>query len=298
MSDLRSRFRLAAAGSTGAALWSALKDLLSQEFDWSVGHLTALVNGCVFAPSLLTFWLVNGVADFSTALALGTVASPGGLQVRLLAYLLAVPVFVAVRAGYYVAHPVHRQAVLSGSCPKSQLLSLDWFTVGILVTGLPLALRDLGLWLAMNAVFVVGIFLVPRVVDERRRALAVKLGAIALGILLFGYVKLGAAAASLGVVPAPAPLLGPVATLSLSQGSLEVLLRTMNSLLLGPPLVAILGYAMNRVMTHPAVTDIPLLHYTLPRRDPWRAVAASASLGTVFYLLFLGAVTGRLVVVP
>jgi hypothetical protein len=293
--DSRGTDWLAGVGTTARSLRSAFADLLSQEFSWSAGHLTALVNGCVFAPTLLTFWFVNGVADFSTAFVLGTVASPAGLQIRLFAYLLVVPVFIAVRASYYLLHPVHRKAVLSGTCPQSQLLSLDWFTVGILLTGLPLALRELGLWIGTNAIFVTGIFLLPRFVDADRPSTAVKVGALLAGMALFAYVKVGG---TVGAVPRPAAVVGPVATLSLTAADIGFLMRLMNSLLLGPPLVAVVGYATNRVMTHPAVTDIPLLHHTLPRRDPWPAVAVSASLGTVFYLLFRGAFTGHLVVVP
>lgn len=282
-----------------AALRESFRDLLSQEISWSAGHLTALLNGCVFAPSLLSFWLVNGVVDFSTAIALGTVASPAGLQLRLLAYLLAVPTFVALRAGYYFVHPVHRRSILSGTCPQSRLLSLDWFTVGILLTGLPLAFRDLGLWIASNAVFVLGIFVVPRFLAEERRALAVKLGAIAVGAALIGYVKLGpTVASSVAAVPRPAAVLGPVATVSLGQGTLSVLLDVMNSLVLGPPLVALLGFVLNRILTHPALKEIPVLRHTLPRRDPWQAVVVSAALGTVFYLLFLALAIGQLVLVP
>ncbi|MFB6297094.1 MAG: hypothetical protein ABEH56_01075 [Salinirussus sp.] len=291
--------RLSAAASSLGAVRSAMGELLSQEFEWSVGHLTAIANGCVFAPTLLSFWFVNGVADFSTAILLGTVASPGGLQLRLLAYVLVVPVFVVVRAGYYLAHPVHRQTVLAGSCPNSRLLSLDWFTVGILVTGLPLALRDLGLWLSMNLVFLTGIFVLPRLVADGRRSIALKMTALLAGVSLFAYVKLGAVVASVtGVLPAPAALLGPVATLSLAETHLELLLRAMNSFVLGPPLVALVGYAMNRIVTHPEVTAIPALHYTLPERDPWQAVAVSAALGTVFYLSVLAIATGRVIVVP
>jgi hypothetical protein len=279
------------------ALGSAFRDLLDQEFDRTPGHATALLNGCVFAPSLLYFWFVNGVADFSTAIVLGTVASPAGLQVRLLAYLAAIPTFVALRSGYYLAHPIHRRAVLAGSCPRSDLFSLDWFTVGILVTGLPLAFSDLGLWATMNAVFLFGIFVLPRYIGRGR--LGIKLAAIALGLLLFGYVEAGGLlAAWTGGVPEPAAALGPVATLTVHPAHMDFLLRTMNSLLLGPLLVAIVAVALNRVMTHPELTAIPVLHYTLPRRDPSRAVTASAAAGTVFYLGFVAAFTGRLVVVP
>lgn len=185
------------------ALSSAFEDLLDQEFRRSVGHLTTLLHGCVFAPSLLTFWLVNGVLDFSTAFAIGAIAGPGGLVVRLVAYLLLIPVFLGLRAGFYLAHPGHRQNILSGACPNSQVLSLDWFSVGILATGLPLALQDLGPWVGMNAVFLLGLFVAPLAIPPARRP-EVKLGAIALGVAVFAYAKYGALAAA--VVPSlPAP---------------------------------------------------------------------------------------------
>ncbi|MFC6942741.1 hypothetical protein ACFQE8_22745 [Salinirubellus sp. GCM10025818] len=141
-----------------ANLRSALVDLFSQEFSYSLDHLATILNGCLFAPSLLTFWLVNGVIDFSTALAIGTVATPAGLQLRLLAYVLLVPTFLLVRAVVHLLHPVHRRQVLGGSCPNTRLLSLDWFSMGILATGLPLAIQNLGPWLGMNAVFLLGVF--------------------------------------------------------------------------------------------------------------------------------------------
>lgn len=287
------------AGRVVDALRDAMAELLGQEFAWSAGHLTALVNGCIFAPSLLTFWFVNGIADFSTAIALGTLGGVAGIHVRLLAYVLAVPTFIAVRAGYYLLHPVHRRAVLSGSCPTSQLFSLDWFTVGILVTGLPLALRDMGLWIGMNGIFLLGIFVLPRFVDDPRRSLAVKIGAIGLGLTLWGYVKLGpTVAADLALLPRPVAMLGPVATLSMNEATLFGMLEIMNSVLLGPPIVAVVAFGLNRVMTHPALTEIPILRHTLPRRDPWRAVTVSAAVGTTFYLLFVAAATGRLVLLP
>ncbi len=273
---------------------AAGRDLLDQEFDWSAGHATALLSTCVFAPSLLTFWVVNGVADFSTAIVIGAVATPGGLQVRLLAYVLLVPVFLLSRAAFYLAHPVHRQTVLSGACPQSRVLSLDWFSVGVLATGLPMALQDLGPWLGMNVVFLLGLFALPRVVDDRRRG-RVKVAAVSVGSLLFLYAKYGGAVPG---VPSPATTVGPVATLRLSDATTGLLVRVANSLLLGPPLVAALGVVLNRVVTRPEVRSIPFVRHTVPHRDPERVVVVSAVLGTVVYLVVVAAVTGEVVVVP
>jgi hypothetical protein len=280
------------------ALRGAVGDLLAQEFGWSPGHLATILSGCAFAPSLLTFWFVNGVLDFSTAVVIGSIGGPGGLVVRLLAYLLLVPVFLAVRMGYYMAHPVHRRAVLSGACPQSDLLSLDWFSVGILATGLPLALADLGPWLGMNAVFLVGVFVVPRALPGERLRTATKFAALALGSLVFLYASYGGAVAGVTPVPAPAGVLGPVATLSLAPATVGWLSRLANSLLTGPPAVALFAFAMNRLLTRPELTALPVVRHSLPRRDPSRTVLVSAALGTVFYLLVVAAAGGPVGLVP
>lgn len=277
-----------------ARLRAAAADLLSQEFHYSSGYLAALANCCLFAPSLLTFWFVNGLVDFSTALAIGAVASPAGLQVRLVVYVLLVPIFLALRAGIHMAHPAHRRQLLEGACPNARYLSLDWFSVGVLATGLPLAVRDLGPWLGMNLVFLVGIFLLPRALG-RRTSTAVKVAAVAGGTLLFLYANYGAAVPGL---PEPATVVGPVATLALADGTVATMLRVVNSLALGPFVVAGIGAVMNRVLTRPELADIPLVRHSLPRRDPENVVVVSAALGTVFYLLVSGVATGRLVVLP
>lgn len=282
------------AGSRGDPV-GAVGDLLSRELSFSSGHLTALLHGCLFAPSILTFWFVNGLVDFSTAVVVGgSVDSTAGLLVRLYAYLLVVPVFLLLRAGFHLAHPGHRQEVLSGAYPNLKLLSLDWFTVGILATGLPLALQDLGPWLGMNAVFLLGLFVVPRWLS-RRPATAVKFGSIAGGVGLFLYAKYGGAVAAL---PAPADVVGPVASLTRSDATTASLAYSLNSLALGPLVVAAFAVAMNRLLTRPELRGVPLLRYTLPRRDPDRIVVTSAALGTVFYLLVVAVATGKLVVVP
>jgi hypothetical protein len=278
----------------GRNLRDALADLFSQEFSFSTGHLTALLGGCLFAPSLLTFWFINGLLDFSTAVALGTVASAAGLQVRLLAYLLLVPTFLLLRIGVHLAHPGHRKQVLAGSCPRTDVLSLDWFSVGILATGLPLSLQSLGPWVVMNAVLLVGVLLVPQVTSAQM-AVGSKVVAIVVGPALFFYARYGAAVPGL---PEPAAVLGPVATTTLSDGTTAQLMELANSLLVGPLLVAGFALLMNYLLTHPEVRDIPVVQHSLPNRDPVRVVGLSAALGTVFYLLVVAGASGGLVVVP
>lgn len=276
----------------------ALLDLLDQEFAPSTGHLTALLNGCAFAPSLLAFWAVNGVLDFSTAFALGTTGGPGGLAVRVVAYLLLVPVFVLLRVTYYLGHPVHRETVLSGACPESRLFSLDWFSVGILATGLPLALQNAGPWLATNLVFLVGVFLLPRFLPDGV-ATPTKLAAIAFGVVVFGYANYGTSLVAAGVpVPSPEATLGPVATFTLTDATTALLLRIANSLLVGSLVVALFALAMNRVLTRPELTSLPVVRRTLPKRDPPVTVLASAAFGTAFYLVVVAATTGFVVLVP
>lgn len=280
-----------------SALRAAALDLFSQELSPSTGYVATLLNGCLFAPSLLTFWLVNGVLDFSTALTIGAVATPAGLQLRLLAYLLLVPVFFALRVGIHLLHPTHRRQILAGTCPNARYLSLDWFSMGILATGLPLALQELGPWLGMNLVFLFGAFVLPRPLPERA-ARRVTFAAIALGIALFVYARYGTAVAGVAPIPAPAGVVGPVATLRLPDATTERLFRAFNSLLAGPLLVAGVGFAMNRVLTRPELTSLPLVRHTLPERDPASVVIPSAALGTLFYLAVVFLATGRVVILP
>lgn len=278
----------------GRNLRSAVADLLSQEFDFSSGHLTALLNGCLFAPSILTFWFVNGVVDFSTAIVIGSVDSPAGLQIRLYAYLLLVPTFLLLRVGFHLGHPTHRKRVLSGTCPQTEYLSLDWFSVGILATGLPLALQDLGPWLGMNVVFLLGLFVVPRFLPPRP-AMAEKFLAITGGSALFLFANYGAL---LPAGPDPASVVGPVATLALTDATTAWLMAAVNSVGVGPLVVAAFAVVMNHLLTRPELRDVPFLRHTLPRRDPDRVVIVSAAFGTVFYLLVVAAATGEVVVVP
>lgn len=273
---------------------AALMDLTDQEFAYSTGHLAAILNTCLFAPSLLTFWFVNGVLDFSTAIAIGAVATPAGLQVRLIAYLCVVPTFLLVRIAVHVAHPPHRAQILAGSCPNTRLMSLDWFSVGILATGLPLALQNFGPWFGMNAVFLLGVFLVPRPFSDRRGA-GIKLLAFVAGSLVFLYASYGT---TLSVLPPPPAMLGPIATFALTDATTEWLFELVNSVAFGPLLVGVFGAFMNRLLTRPELTDIPLVHHALPRRDPDRVVVTNAALGTAFYLGVVAVVTGRWILLP
>lgn len=288
------RERVARLDSVRTQLQRASRDLLRQEFSYSTGHIAAVLNTCLFAPSLLTFWFVNGVLDFSTAIAIGAVATPAGLQIRVIAYLLLVPVFLLIRVSVHLLHPAHRQQVLSGSCPNVQLVSLDWFSMGILATGLPLALQNLGPWVGMNALFLVGVFLVPRYLPDSRGG-QVKLSAIALGSAVFLYATYGGANT---VLPDPASVLGPVATLSLSNETTASLLRVVNSFLAGPVLVGLFAIFMNHLLTRPELSDVPLVQYALPRRDPDTVVSLSAATGTVFYLTVVALLTGQVVIIP
>lgn len=294
VSDVGTSNRITRFVDVGRRLHRSFAGLLSQEFSFSSGHFAAILHGCLFAPSLFTFWFVNGVLDFSTAVAIGAVATPAGLQVRLFAYVLLVPVFLLARVILHLAHPVHRAQVLSGACPNTQLMSLDWVSLGILATGLPLAIQNFGPWFGMNAVFLVGVFIVPRVVSPRFRP-GVKLLAIVAGVVVFLYATYGSAVSFL---PAPSSVLGPVATAALTDGTTDRVFRLANSVAFGPPLIAAFGVAMNHVLTRPELRDVPLVRRTLPHRDPDRVVAASAAFGTAFYFLVVAAVTRQIIVFP
>lgn len=294
MSQETTQERFGTVVDLGTNLRSALTSLFSQEFSYSTGYLTVILNGCLFAPSLLTFWFVNGVLDFSTAVAIGAVGTPASLQVRLLAYLLLVPTFLLARVITHLLHPAHRAQVLAGSCPSSPLMSLDWVSMGILATGLPLAIQNFGPWFGMNVIFLVGVFVLPRVLPARQAG-AFKLFAIVLGGTVFLYASYGGV---VSMVPHQSRVLGPVATVTLSDDTTLWLYRLINSIAFGPVLVGVFGVFMNHVLTRPELTDIPVVRHTLPRRDPDLVVVTSAAFGTAFYLVVVAVATGELVFVP
>ena len=289
---VRERFQRAIR--LGTNLRSAIAGLFTQEFSYSTGYLATILHGCLFAPSLLTFWFVNGVLDFSTAIAIGAVGTSVGLQVRLLAYLLLVPTFLLARLAPHLAHPAHRAQVLAGVCPSSPLMSLDWFSMGILATGLPLAIQTFGPWVGMNLTFFIGVFVLPRFLPVRRAG-AVKLFALFLGGAVFLYASYGGA---VPVLPHPARVLGPIATITLGDDTTLWLYRLVNSVAFGPVLVGVFGVFMNHVLTRPELTDIPFVQHALPRRDPDRVVVTSAAFGTAFYLGIVAVATSELIIVP
>lgn len=278
----------------GTNLRAALAGLFAQEFSYSAGHLGTILHGCLFAPSLLTFWFVNGIIDFSTAIAIGAVATPAGLQVRLLAYVLLVPTFLLARVVVHLLHPVHRVQVLEGSCPSTRLMSLDWFSMGILATGIPLAMQNFGPWFGMNVVFLLGVFVLPWAF-QTCRAGALKLFAVVFGGTLFLYANYGGALAPL---PAPSTVLGPIATFTLADDTTRLLYRLVNSLAFGPVIVGAFGVVMNHVLTRPELADIPFVRHTLPRRDPDLVVVTSAAFGTAFYLTVVMVATGQQILLP
>lgn len=140
----------------------------------------------------------------------------------------------------------------------------------------------------------VGLFVLPRFLAPRSARLG-KVGAIVLGTVVFLYANYGGA---LAVLPDPEAVVGPIATLALSNRTTAVLMTAVNSLLVGPPVIAGFGVLMNRLLTRPELRDVPGVRHTLPRRDPDRIVVTSAAAGTVFYLVVLAVATGQFVVVP
>jgi hypothetical protein len=148
----------------------------------------------------------------------------------------------------------------------------------------------------MNAVFLAGVFVFPRLVRSERRAITVRLGALAVGTAVFLYARYGTVLAP--PLPTPGAVLGPVATARLDEATTATLVAIINSLTLGPVIVAGFALAMNRLLTRPELRSLPVVRHSLPRRDPTRIVATSAAVGTVFYLLVAWSLTGQLVVVP
>lgn len=277
----------------------SLTGIVGDQCHASCGHSTALGLGCLFSASLLRYWFVNGLLDFSTAFALGTAAAPGGLIARLAAYLAVVPVFLLTLWGYHLFDAERRTRLLETGSPSRTPLSLDWFTVGILATGFPIALRALGTWIATVALVLAALFAVPFVLDSSRTRTGTQLTLLLAALLLFVYGTYGdVVTATFEFMPSPRRVLGPIAGVTLSATTITSMLAVTNSLLVGPLFVAAFAVGSNAVLTHPVLRTVPVVRHALPRRDPTKTVAVSSAAGTVFFLLVVWLLTGWLVVVP
>jgi hypothetical protein len=113
--------------------------------------------------------------------------------------------------------------------------------------------------------------------------------------VLFLYANYGGTVA---VLPQPELILGPIATVTLADETTTQLLRIINSILVGPVIIGAVAVTMNHILTRPEITDIRFVHHALPQRDPDPVVWTSAAAGTLFYLLFVAAVTEEILIVP
>lgn len=172
-------------------------------------------------------------------------------------------------------------------------MSPDWFSMGILATGLPLALQNFGPWFGMNAIFLVGVFVLPRILPEHQASVITPF-AIMFGGAVFLYANYG------GVLPLlPTPSTGPrtVATFTLGDDITRWLVRLVNSLMFAPAFGGAFGVFMNHLLTRPKLTETAFIRHALPRRDP-DLVVTSTAFGTAFYLTVVTAAIGQLIVLP
>lgn len=265
------------------------------EIDWRDGHIVLAVLGCIFGLDMFGFWLINGVADFSTGWFIGSLRTLDQFLLRAQIYVALVPVFMGLKLAWHrIQYP---DLFEEGLCPvKEDLFNLDWFTNAVMLTAFPLALQDIGTWLFTTAVFVFGIFLLPRLVtgDDVLRDY-VRLGSVMVGGFLTLWLKV-----NLPLVPAPEtlPFLSEVAALELSGHTVFGIYNVMNSMVFGPFLVTFVSMVFAAVFTSDAFQTTPLLEKIVPERESWGTIAVSSFTGAVVYLALVWVFTGSILWIP
>lgn len=267
------------------------KRVLKREIAFKDGHFILFLFGCIFSANI-AFWFINGALDFSVGIALGSINDGDQVITKILAYLLLIPAFLFIQIGYY--YLFHREQIRKGQCPSKSVVTLDWFAVGILATSFPLALQNLGAWTVSGIVYGLGIFVLPRYVDNQRLKDIIRVGFIIFGFALYVYIVHGT---KFGLPPAEQTL-GPMFSYVLEQEYIQSMMKVTNSFLTGPVVVGLFAIVNNIVLTSQAVYEVPLIRQSVPERQSILVVFNSAAIGTVFYLIIKGVYQGGFSLIP
>lgn len=305
---------------------TAYKCAAKNSFGITRGTIVAVILSCILTYQVLQFWALNGIMDFGSAIALtdmvtwtfdvsngvydigingdavkiltptATVNVSRAFIARLFAYVLIVPAFLTAKvAWYYYSQPA---VIKRGQCPRKtkRLFSLDWFTSGILMTALPLAVQNIAQFLVPMAIVVVFLFGNEYLTSEETEDF-LDIAGLTLAVVAFVWLSFAGTLAASTPVPLPADV-HPLLAYKLPDEAVRGAMAMFNSLILGPVLVVVTGLAFNAGQGNEVVYDTPGLQKTLQKPEPHRVVIASAGLGTLVFLLIKGAVTGTFIIVP
>lgn len=308
------------------AVAGCASDIVASELRLTNGHIVSIIFGCILSVQLFQFWLVNGIADFSTAIVVTDLVTwdvhpfelvfdvtvqadaihinapafsadlTRAFIARVIGYILIVPAFVLAKLGYYAL--TRPNAVLAGRCPRvEKLFSLDWFTSGVLMTTLPLAVRDLAQFLVPLLLTGVGIYGAQFVAETETDRDLIKLGAIIVAGAVFLWLGFTSFVTSLVSVPTPASV-SPLLTAKVPATATEQAMRIFNALLSGPVVVAAAALVFNALQADEEIQSAPLVSKGIQGAEPSAVVMMSAYTGTFVFLLVNGVITGQLILTP
>lgn len=232
---------------------------LAQSF---VDDFRSVSVGCLLTIDLL-YWVLSGAGRFTSSAVLGLPA----LDERFFVYLLLLPLFVAVKTSWIAIE--YPGAITGQLCPNDTLFDLDWFTIGVFGTALPLTLERIWMWIATVLIFVTLFILVPRLGPDTR----------ILGIVGIGLVQ---------VVGRFFPDVVPsVLRVTLQQPQVDALMDVVLNIYTGPVILGGLAVVVAGVLSLDEVRSLPGGDL-LPDKDPGVSVFVSAATGTLLFLLLRG----------
>lgn len=266
---------------TEPGLRVAFLEMLYDDFDIRGDILGALI--ACFVSVDIVYWAIGGLSNFGTAFALGAIS--GDVSLRIIAYVLLVPMFVLTKFLYHMIFD--RDSMMSGSCPSNSVFDLDWFAVGVLGTSFPMALQDAGAWIFSTVIYLISLFVLPRLVDDRRTGNILKVGGLAVGFGLYLFIVHGDPSA-----------LPDFMTFTLSDQTTQQIVDLVTSIVFGPFLLGLFAVGNAVVLTSRPFKTIPYAGPLLPDRDNIRSVFVSGAIGTVMFLGIQGVLTGDLIIFP
>jgi hypothetical protein len=193
--------------------------------------------------------------------------------------------FVVTKFVYHLIFDTEMMA--SGSCPTDSVFDLDWFAVGVLGTSFPMALQDAGAWFFSTIIYLISLFILPRLVDSERTGNFLKVLGLGVGFALYLWIVHGDASA-----------LPDIMTFTLTDETTQYIVELVTSLVFGPILLGLFAVGNAVVLTSRPFKTIPYAGPLLPDRDNIRSVFISGAIGTLFFLAIQGILSGQVIVYP
>jgi hypothetical protein len=229
----------------------------------TLDDLSSFSVGCLLTLDLL-YWILSGASRFGSSLVVGIPA----VGERIFVYLLLLPAFVLVKTTWIAIE--YPGAITGQLCPRDTLFDLDWFTIGVFGTALPLTLERMWMWIATIVLFFGFVYVIPNITGMNTKIFGVA------GVVL------------VEIVGRFAPELVPNSLrFTLQESQVTSLMDLTLNLVAGPIILGALAVVVSVIIRTRELRSLPYGEY-LPDPDPAESAFVSAATGTLLFLLIRG----------